>query len=395
MSTRDPRTIVTPHAFRVQPDLLGLPLAGPWRRAFGMLLDLSLIAILALAGWTAALAFFFVLLIFRVTTPGESLGRPLVRLPLRALALLLLVGVIVVRPAGWIRSVLEEEAVSRLATLAEESEGTVNLSVQGESVTLDPATLVRAGADAIRFARTDDSVEADRLAVSLVSELEEQGVPPAEIRETLAELGADPVEAPAKYRAVLRATARFDSVRRARRLSEDSLLAAYSAAHEADTAAARTLREELVEVLTGDSIRALEHQLSLRSSELAETRDELEEESRGFSILRAAGNLAEDLGVGFGLSGIYFTVFTVWWRGQTPGKRIVGERVVNLNGKPIGWWDSFNRFGGYAAGIATGTLGFFELIWDANRQAAHDKMVGTVVLRTRARSKTDSDEPAD
>ncbi len=61
----------------------------------------------------------------------------------------------------------------------------------------------------------------------------------------------------------------------------------------------------------------------------------------------------------------------------------MGERVVKLNGEPITWWDSFDRFGGYAAGIATGTLGFLELIWDANRQAAHDKMVGTVVLRTR------------
>jgi hypothetical protein len=262
-------------------------------------------------------------------------------------------------------------------------------------VAVDPATLIRAGADAIRFARTDDTVEAGRLAAALVTELHRQGVSPPDIAETLGELGADSVEAPAKWRVVVRETARLDSLRRGRRLSEDSLLTAYAAALEADTAVAGELRGNLLEALTGDSIRTLESQLSVRTSELAEARQHLEEEGRGFSLLRAAGNLAEDLGVGFGLSGIYFTVLTVWWRGQTPGKRILGERVVNLNGKPIGWWDSFNRFGGYAAGIATGTLGFLELIWDANRQAAHDKMVGTVVLRTRARPKAESDGQVD
>ena len=34
-------------------------------------------------------------------------------------------------------------------------------------------------------------------------------------------------------------------------------------------------------------------------------------------------------------SGVYFTLCTVLWRGRTPGKRIVGERVVKLNGKPM------------------------------------------------------------
>lgn len=385
MNTRDPRSIVTPHAFRVEPGLLGLPLAGPWRRAFGMFIDLILIAVLALVGWTAALTFFVVMFVIHVTAPDRPLGRPIIRLPVRALAAILLIGVIVARPASWIRSVLEEEAVSRLASLAEESDETVNVTLQGESVSLDPATLVRAGADAIRFARTDDTLEAGRLAASLVAELDRQGVSPAEILETLGELGADSSEAPAKWRAVHRQTTRLDSLRRSSQLSEDSLLVAYIAARDADSAAAVEHRQELLDALVGDSIRTLEGRLRARTSELADVRRELAEEQGGFSLLRAAANLAEDLGVGFGLSGIYFTVFTVWWRGQTPGKRVLGERVVNLNGKPIGWWDSFNRFGGYAAGLATGTLGFLELIWDANRQAAHDKMVGTVVLRTRAR----------
>ena len=387
MSVQDPRTIVTPYAFRVEPDLLGLPLAGPRRRLLGMAIDLTFIGTLALAGWTATLTFLLVVFIVQATSAGGTFGHPMVRIPTRALAVLLLIGVLIGRPFGWIRSVIEEAAAPQLASISGEDGDAGGLGIEigddGELVSASPAALVRLGADALRFARTDDTVEARRLAGSLAARLHEEGVSPGEIAGVLGEFGADSVQQPAKWRAVLRETDRLEGLRLERLASEDSLLAMYAAALSEDTSRARALRRDVLEALSGDSIRGLERQLSERNSELAEARQELEQEHRGFSLLRAAGNLAQDLGVGFGLSGIYFTVFTVWWRGQTPGKRIVGERVVQLNGKPIGWWDSFNRFGGYAAGLATGTLGFLELIWDANRQAAHDKMVGTVVLRTR------------
>ena len=67
--------------------------------------------------------------------------------------------------------------------------------------------------------------------------------------------------------------------------------------------------------------------------------------------------------------------------GQTPGKRLMGVRVVRLDGNPVTWWHAFERAGGYAAGVATGTLGFVQVYWDANRQAIHDKVAGTVVIR--------------
>ena len=50
-AARDPREIITPDAFSVAPDLLGLPLARPLRRAVAMLIDLIAIAILTGAGW--------------------------------------------------------------------------------------------------------------------------------------------------------------------------------------------------------------------------------------------------------------------------------------------------------------------------------------------------------
>jgi hypothetical protein len=90
--------------------------------------------------------------------------------------------------------------------------------------------------------------------------------------------------------------------------------------------------------------------------------------------------LAEDLGLGFGWGALYFTFWLTLWRGRTPGKRLLGLRVVRLDGRPIGWWNAFERYGGYAAGFATGLLGFAQVYWDANRQASHDKIASTVVI---------------
>ncbi len=61
LSHKETRQIVTPYAFFVADDLLGTPLAGPFRRGFGMLIDLFCIALLtqvssfvlaAIAAWT-------------------------------------------------------------------------------------------------------------------------------------------------------------------------------------------------------------------------------------------------------------------------------------------------------------------------------------------------------
>ncbi|TVP56372.1 MAG: RDD family protein [Gemmatimonadales bacterium] len=92
-------------------------------------------------------------------------------------------------------------------------------------------------------------------------------------------------------------------------------------------------------------------------------------------------SLAEDLGLGFGWGALYFSVFLVWWRGQTPGKKLLGLRVVRLDRGAITWWNALERYGGYAAGFATGLLGFAQVYWDPNRQATHDKISGTVVIQ--------------
>ena len=90
--------------------------------------------------------------------------------------------------------------------------------------------------------------------------------------------------------------------------------------------------------------------------------------------------IAEDLGLGFGWAAFYFSVFTAWWKGQTPGKRLLGIKVLKLDGSGLNLWESFGRYGGYGAGLATGLLGFLQVYWDPNRQAIQDKISATLVI---------------
>jgi uncharacterized RDD family membrane protein YckC len=89
------------------------------------------------------------------------------------------------------------------------------------------------------------------------------------------------------------------------------------------------------------------------------------------------------LGLRFGWAIAYFTLLPFWWKGQTVGKRLFGLRVVELTGKPLGLMTSFGRYGGYAAGLATGGMGFLQILWDPNRQAVEDKLAHTVVVDLR------------
>ena len=92
----------------------------------------------------------------------------------------------------------------------------------------------------------------------------------------------------------------------------------------------------------------------------------------------------ENLGLSVGWAMVYFTLVPYWLHGQTLGKKLFGLQVVELTGRPLTLLLCFSRYGGYAAGLATGTFGFFQILWDPNRQAIQDKIAHTVVLDCRA-----------
>ncbi|MEK8051933.1 RDD family protein [Ideonella sp. DXS22W] len=95
----------------------------------------------------------------------------------------------------------------------------------------------------------------------------------------------------------------------------------------------------------------------------------------------------DELGEGWVWSLAYFMLLPAGWLGgrpgQTLGKRWLGLCVAELTGKPMTPMRNLKRYGGYAAGMATGGLGLLQLLWDGNRQAIQDKTAHTVVLDLR------------
>ena len=104
---------------------------------------------------------------------------------------------------------------------------------------------------------------------------------------------------------------------------------------------------------------------------------------RQFEMTTAIHDAISAIGLSFSWAVLYFTLLPCWWNGQTLGKKLLGLRVVELTGKPMTIVRCFGRYGGYAAGLATGLLGFAQIFWDANRQAVQDKIAHTVVVSLR------------
>jgi uncharacterized RDD family membrane protein YckC len=74
--------------------------------------------------------------------------------------------------------------------------------------------------------------------------------------------------------------------------------------------------------------------------------------------------------------------FTFFWTlvGFTPGKAILGLRVVRLNGEKISFFRALLRFFCYWISSIPLFLGYFWVLWDSKRQAWHDKIAGTQVI---------------
>lgn len=77
---------------------------------------------------------------------------------------------------------------------------------------------------------------------------------------------------------------------------------------------------------------------------------------------------------------IYFGLFTYYWDGQTPGKRLFRIRVVSTLHERITLWHSIERALGYAASALEAGFGFLQYFVTPNRQTVHDRIAATVVL---------------
>ncbi len=83
--------------------------------------------------------------------------------------------------------------------------------------------------------------------------------------------------------------------------------------------------------------------------------------------------------------GIYLGVRLIYdigfWllTGQTPGKRVLGVRVVRTDGKRLSFWNALRRVIGYIVSSIL-FLGYLWILFDNRRQGFHDKLAGTMVV---------------
>ncbi len=73
----------------------------------------------------------------------------------------------------------------------------------------------------------------------------------------------------------------------------------------------------------------------------------------------------------------------VMWklRGSTIGGIVFDLKVIRLDGRPIDWETAIVRALGCFLSLAVAGLGFFWIAFDHDKQAWHDKIAGTVVVR--------------
>jgi uncharacterized RDD family membrane protein YckC len=384
---RDPRSIITPDAFEVAPALLGLPLASPGRRLGALLIDLAVIGIITLLTKSFALVLGLVAAALFIR---EGFKRTPVRGTAFGRAMRLSVGCL----GTWIGiiTIVAGLAVAGKLGTGGGDEGEPSGSPTPSDVpdaqlsgVAGLMTIIEGVGDARRIERAATREEAHAAATDLARRGFDAGLTEEQVREVLADLLSDDAEWSPDARAITDEA--IEAARSGSVPGRDTAVVAAAPGEGATAAADDSATLPFADSIVADSVRRLQAQVSsltasteARQRDLEQLREELRQEQEGGTLFSAFRGVLDDLGFGFGWASLYLTVMLSWWKGQTIGKRLLKIRVLRLDGEPITWWTAFERAGGYAAGLATGLLGFAQVYWDSNRQAIHDRIVGTVVV---------------
>jgi uncharacterized RDD family membrane protein YckC len=97
----------------------------------------------------------------------------------------------------------------------------------------------------------------------------------------------------------------------------------------------------------------------------------------------------------YGVAALYFTLFLSYGAGATPGKRLLGIRVVHLGGERLSLLEALERYAGYVEILATAGFALAALWKDPNRRLPHDRVAHTVVLRVKRAGRTEQPLPAE
>jgi uncharacterized RDD family membrane protein YckC len=333
LSGKETRKIVTPYAFHVADELLGQPLATPFRRGLAQLIDFTCVILLSSAH--ALILAFFVAITFMkagrhlVGNENNRFLRNLLRFG--AASLLFLITYVVVESLNKdTDSHVDDHQLSIAKPIIKLAEVYSWKTCDGDW------SCQRELAQPLGEAMAETDISRTELSL--------------EIQQTMDDAQLDPVQQDSFRHLYLSA---FDSTRAT--IEETKSPTYLEPTVNASTAT------------TGDDI-AEEH---------------ITQDDKGpsdYSVVGWLKGIISELGLGFGWAALYYSVFTAWWQGSTPGKRLLGLKVVKLDGSSLTLWESFGRYGGYGAGLATGLLGFIQVYWDPNRQAIQDKISETLVL---------------
>lgn len=383
VSEEETKHYLTPFAFKLDKSLLGLPLASPAKRGIALIIDFSLIALLSdISGVALALAiaitFYYLGNKKRAEKSGKTTGHKR-RKTFRIIAAIMVFFVLL-------------DTLPPLLTYFNGQDTEASLNTADNSLALSESVLLAA------------------LLLSAVQTIDDSSCQQFDCWQT--ELGAVAEQvALVNYEGNIKITLTqldniFSGLAQEIALTVDEqaqLLLFMQASYKQKLA---SLEEETIaeNQLAVDMLKEKDFQTQVTTLPL--TKDEIvpsitsqpEQQTVKkpvYSIIEWVKAIIEDLGLGFGWATFYFTAFIALGQGQTLGKKLLGIRVLQLDGTPLSFWDSFGRYGGYGAGLATGLLGFIQIYWDANRQAIHDKISATVVIDIRKSRLTRSSNEQD
>lgn len=321
MNESEIRKYVTPYSFAVADSLMGARLASPWQRAGALLVDLLAVSLLTLMSASVLSTLLFVISLKAMSALRGQKGATLKRYLLGMVAGASLIFTV----SSVLMYVYQQEDEAAQA----EADPVALLEYVDESFFPDYHLVI---SELLGDDQTPVCPEAAQCDTAFF----------AQLLESLAQDGRDVEDAEKIFNGVLAF------------LAENKRLDG------------KAKEYQFVEFLYQNQL-SIQQRAEQKASELP-------------SIVVWVKSLATDLGLSFGWAAVYFSALIAWWNGQTLGKRLFRLQVVKIDGSELDLWESFGRYGGYSAGLATGLIGFFQVFWDSNRQAIQDKISETLVI---------------
>ncbi|AQS38669.1 hypothetical protein Sps_03542 [Shewanella psychrophila] len=355
----DPKTIVTPFAFEIAPQVLYTPLATPMKRGLAMMVDGLLISVLA---EQAGLVF---ILFVGLTLLIQRKSRELGKLFKWGLYLAMLVMMLWVTLGGFLSSADDDVNIN-----SGFSAPPVTMETVGQLIGYVPNIIRFSSCVSLDCAETELNELVPALRASQLPFSEQASI----LNDAIDDISLSNVDKVKLKQAIAQELAELNELNK---LGKNNLHE-IRATNEVELLASQGAEPSAADKTLTTTQGAQELKLP-EKSQLQEF-DKEDDEADGYSLISWAKGILNDLGLGFGWAAFYFTVFTAWFDGQTLGKKLLGIRVIQLDGTKLSLWDAFGRYGGYGAGFATGLLGFLQIFWDANRQAIQDKISATVVI---------------